>query len=91
VRSRTSVSLLLAGATLAGLALTAEPAHAWRRGFVGGWVGGAVAGAAVVGTAAAIGAAAARPYYYPAPGYVVPPPAPYPYAYPYCAPGYLCR
>ena len=94
VHSRSLLSLTVAGIIVAGIALSAEPAYAGRRAFIGGLVGGAVAGALMGG---AVAASTPR-YYYGGPAYVVPPPPPpvYPVPVPYyppqfCPRGYLCR
>jgi hypothetical protein len=65
--SKKVVAVALAALTMAGtLALTSTEASAqWRRGY--GWGPGAVAAGVVGGLA--LGALAARPYYYGPPGY----------------------
>jgi hypothetical protein len=93
MHSRSLLSLTVAGTIVAGIAFSAEPAHAGRRAFIGSLVGGAVAGAVVGGAIAA----ATPHYYYGGPAYVVPPPPPpsvYPVPVPYYPPHYppqLCR
>ncbi len=98
MKIRSLLSLTVAGTIVAGFLLNAEPAHAGRRAFIGGLVGGAVAGAMLGGAIAAT----TPNYYYGGPAYVVPPPPPpvYPVPVPYypphyppwrCPAGYLCR
>jgi hypothetical protein len=83
VHSRSLLSTIVAATIVGGMTLSAEPAHAGPRAFIGGLVGGAVTGAL-------IGSALATPrYYYGGPAYVVPPPPPvYPVPAPYYPPYY---